>query len=182
VRGLSVSDGARLRFLTLTIPSVPEPKQGLDTLWRCFRRLRQTSWWKKLVSAGIAVAEVTFGDSGWHVHLHVIVLSTWIPQRELSHHWKAVSPGRIVDIRLIPARDAISYLCKYMTKPSVDYAKVRIVSDALASRRMYTAFGAAYKLDVPDEERQLFECSKCGHTQWIPLDSVIRGVLFRSSA
>jgi hypothetical protein len=99
------------RFVTLTMPTlrgVPV-SVALDVIarsWRLFSGKRSASykWWSESVSAGVKGVEFTLGDSkrlkregrewspetdGYHVHIHLLVLSRWIEWRRLREEWTA---------------------------------------------------------------------------------------------
>jgi len=166
-------DGYRWRFITLTIPNVANPSEGLNAVFASFRKLRQRKAWKARVFGGVAGAEVTYNGTAYHVHLHAIVFSRWFPQTDLCKLWRSVSAGKIVDIRIIPPRDAAAYFTKYVTKTSLPADCRKLVSDAFRSRRLYTAFGACHSIVVPRSFLQsVYECRKCGNSEWICLDTV----------
>lgn len=156
----------RWRFVTLTIPSQEDPKEALDTLYERFKRLRQRKWWKSYCLGGICGAEITRSLDKWHVHLHIILYSTFIPQSELAKRWRQVSPGRIVDIRLLPETTAISYILKYITKPALGGIHRETACRALASRRLYSTFGICHSIKVA-VERVPYACPVCGQTHWL---------------
>lgn len=112
----------RPKFLTLTLrPSAAPLADQVAHLRAFFRRLRSTPLWKKAVRYGLAVVEVTRGSTGkrWHVHLHAVLLSDYMPQQELSRLWRKVTHGSfIVDIRPVKQQEAVSdYIAGYVTKP-----------------------------------------------------------------
>jgi len=162
----------RWRFLTLTIPRQSDPAIGLDTVYASFRRLRQRKWWKERVSGGIVVAELTKNESGWNVHLHVLVYSQYLPQFHIVKLWRQVSPGKIVDIRLVDSKKAIGYITKYVSKLSVPEEAQEVAARALNSRRLYSAFGVCHNIRV-DARPVPFCCPNCSSSSWIRLDEVL---------
>jgi hypothetical protein len=104
----------RWRFLTFTMPRLRECyfAKTIKVFDDAFKVLRDSSWWKKKVRAGVKSKEFTLGDEykrenrewtfrdGYHVHGHFIVASKWIENRienavtgekyfrELAEHWK----------------------------------------------------------------------------------------------
>ncbi len=105
------ASGYLWRFVTLTMPTLPGVPLpvALDVIarsWRLFSGKRSASyaWWSKNVRAGVKGVEFTLGDSkrlkregrewtpeldGYHVHLHLLVLSRWIEWRRLREEWTA---------------------------------------------------------------------------------------------
>lgn len=93
--------GCSLAFLTLTLrhqrwESLAALYGGLAASWRF---LRQHKWWRSLGFAGIVRAsEVTFGDNGWHPHLHLLLfvrgeLALGDVEAELRWRWQAAVVG-----------------------------------------------------------------------------------------
>lgn len=67
---------------------------------------------------------VEFGMKGLMLHFHVLALSPWVGQKELSLLWKSVSLGRggYVWIEAVGREDvaiakSVKYVAKYVTKP-----------------------------------------------------------------
>ncbi len=105
------SGGYLWRFITLTMPtlpgvSLPVAMSVIARSWRLFNGKRGASykWWSENVRAGIKGVEFTLGDAkrlqregrewtpeldGYHVHVHLLVLSKWIEWRRLREEWTA---------------------------------------------------------------------------------------------
>jgi hypothetical protein len=97
-------NGESWRFITLTIPclvgvDLATVIQFVQSAWQL---LRKRKWWKAVVKAGIKSVEFTLGDEeklereqrewdpnldGYHVHLHLLVLSKWIDWPKLGDEW-----------------------------------------------------------------------------------------------
>jgi hypothetical protein len=147
------------RFVTLTRRHSAAPlRDQLDSLFACFLALRRRSWWKSHVVGGAAFLEVKISERthAWHVHLHIVCESEYLPQRELSAEWLAVTnDSSIVDVRAVPqAGKVAAYVSKYVTKPadaSVYNDRDRLIELILAlrGRRLCTTFGTwrGHKLD-----------------------------------
>lgn len=155
-------DGKECRFVTLTRRANHTPlRDQLDSLFACFNRLRERSFWKSCVHGGAYFTEVKIGErSGlWHVHLHLIVVGHFIDQRALSSEWLAVTQdSSIVDVRAVPQVDHVArYVTKYVTKPadasvfaSPDRLDEMII--ALRGRRLCGCFGSWSKLKLNGDE------------------------------
>lgn len=151
-----------VRFVTLTLKcqSVPLVAQ-VDRLYRSFAALRRRKFWKANVAGGAACCEVKIGaNSGaWHVHLHCLVQTRWLAQRELSAEWHAVTgDSYIVDVRPID-RDGqrIRYVAKYAAKgcgPDVirDPDRLQEFLLAMKGRRLCLTFGTWR--GIPLEQRE----------------------------
>ncbi len=107
----AMRSGYLWRFVTLTMPtlpgvSLPVAMDVIARAWRLFSGKRSASykWWSESVSAGVKGVEFTLGDSkrlqregrewspetdGYHVHVHLLVLSRWIEWRRLREEWTA---------------------------------------------------------------------------------------------
>lgn len=156
----------RFRFVTLTIPNVDDPAAGVRTLIESFRRLRQRNFWRTRVDGGVFVIEMTGRPSRWHVHIHAFIMSRWLPIKELSRQWQKVSPGKIVDIKLIPFKAAKLYLTKYITKSTLPEPFQQIASDALKGVRMFQFFGSWHNL-ANELKPVSYECPKCNSRAWL---------------
>lgn len=140
------------RLITLTLKHRHEPlKAQLDRLYRCFRRLRNTPFWKHHVNGGAAILEVGHSSKAdfWHPHLHVVAEGKYIPSGQLSDHWRQITGDSfIVDVRYIRTAPRITaYLAKYLRKPvaSTIINKPPLLEElilALAHRRLCTTFGS----------------------------------------
>jgi hypothetical protein len=112
----------RLKFVTLTLrhrASALGPQ--VRRLLRCWRQLRATSFWRHSVAGGAYVIEIKISaaTSMWHVHMHVILESRWLPQRRLSEVWHRVTGDSfVVDVRQVADQArGIAYVTKYVGKP-----------------------------------------------------------------
>lgn len=173
IKRMPLQRSEKWRFITLTIPNTATPEEGLDILFRAFRRLRQRKSWKLHVRGGVYAAEVTKSDSGWHVHLHCLAVGTFYPQHELAQQWKSCSPGKIVDVRKIPTAAAAAYLTKYVTKSTLPPNERKIASEAYRSRRMYSFFGRCHDVRLPKVWHPMpctCGCEGC----WVPTSSLAR--------
>jgi hypothetical protein len=113
--------GQRVRFVTLTLrPESESLSACLDHLIRSFTRLRAQKLWSDNVTAGAYTVEMTRGRAGthWHVHLHALVIGSYIRQSELSEGWRQASGGSvIVDVREVKDHDrGVYYVAKYAAK------------------------------------------------------------------
>lgn len=141
----------RHRFVTLTVRSTDRPlRNSLDHLYACFRRLRQTRWWRDRVRGGAAFCELAYNTdrAQWHPHLHLLIDSDWLDQSQLSGAWHHVTGDSfVVDVRLVrQSVHAVRYVTKYASKPLPNKIHNRpLVLDqavgALVGRRLILTFG-----------------------------------------
>lgn len=182
VKSIRLSPSHTLKFMTLTIPTGPDPELQFKLLLASFRRLRQRRWWRRRVVGGAAVIEITRSGFLWHVHLHAIVESAFLPYKSLSAEWAAVSPGKISDIRFISTPQLIGYLTKYMTKTSLSFDDQLTATRTLAGTRQLLTFGDWYgrmaKIKI-----EVVRCHICNSQDWIyddPDTSLIGRLFYRN--
>lgn len=152
----------RTRLVTLTRKHSPTAlTDQIDSIIVCFNRLRTRSWWTQRVRGGASFMEIKLSErSGmWHVHMHLVIDSDYLDQRELSQEWLAVTQdSSIVDVRLVPENsDVARYVTKYVTKPAD--ASVYAVAErldemivALRGRRLVSTFGTWRGIRFNDDD------------------------------
>jgi hypothetical protein len=96
--------GERYWFLTLTAPTLSADQvslsQTIEVIARAWRLFRQRSWWRQSIRAGVKGTEFTLGEKyksegrewnptidGFHVHLHLLLLSRWLDRQTLREEW-----------------------------------------------------------------------------------------------
>lgn len=144
-------DGQRVRFVTLTMQHTDEPlARQIDRLLQSFVRLRACKCWSDNVTGGAYVVEIKLDAKRerYHVHLHALVIGSYVSQHELSKAWKRSSRGSyIVHVRAVDdQRHGARYVAKYATKAwdsSVDQVPDCLLECVLAlrGRRMLGTFG-----------------------------------------
>lgn len=144
-------------FLTLTLRHSRTPlKDQIDRLYRSFAILRSRTFWKSHVQGGVAVLEVKVSerDGLWHVHLHCALHASFIPQRQLSEAWHAITgDSSIVDVRRVNDHgEAARYIAKYAAKgtDSATYSlpdKLAEYISSIRGRRLINAFGTFHRID-----------------------------------
>lgn len=165
VDSLNVRKRYGIKHITLTIPNQEDIRHGFIQITKSFRRLRQRAFWNWKVDGGAWVVEVTGSPGRWHVHLHVVCEARYIRHSLLKRHWSVVSPGTIVYIQAIPAKDIVHYLTKYVSKSETDPAHRIQVSSALKGSRLFQPFGSwqSIALSVPKID---YCCPECGCTHF----------------
>jgi len=151
-------EGKRVRFVTLTRTGDDASLvDALNDVYRSFGKLRECRLWRSSVTGGAAVVEITRGKNlrHWHVHLHILCVGSYLPQRELSEAWRHASGGSfIVHVREVKDHAAgIDYTCKYVTKGFdrsvvLDPDALLECVVALRGRRLLAAFGEWYGSNV----------------------------------
>lgn len=155
-------------MITLSVPNCSDLSDGIDELLRCFRRLRQRSYWKNNVDGGAFVIEVKGNPGNWHPHIHAIVASHYLNWNKLHQSWNQVSGGLSVYISNIPKTAIVNYILKYLTKPSVSLNLLQDVAFSLKSKRLFQPFGSWHS---PFNKLPKIHCvcSKCGSASFEPV-------------
>ena len=149
------------RHLVLTIRSSPTPlKDQLRDLVKWFAKLRRLPWWKKHVTAGVYVKEVTVNKrtSLFHPHFHCLFDGDYIAQKQIRYAWHKITGGaEIVWIEDVYSRhSAVAELTKYLGKPTDcdrwSDAQLLEYSHATQGMRMIQTFGQQPPHDALDAE------------------------------
>jgi hypothetical protein len=181
---VALCKGQTVRFATFTLRASEDSLQTvLDHLLASFKRLRRQKIWLKSVRAGTAVVEITRGKNGthWHVHLHALLIGTWLDQRALSAGWELASNGStIVDIRVV--RDAeigVGYVAKYAGKgwssqvlSNPEWLLECVIS--LRGRRLLIDFGDWYARDEQLCKVRHFDWKRVGRLDLIYADAIAK--------
>lgn len=153
------------KFLTLTVKDDPDLQRMTKELITAFRRLRQRSFWRKNVRGGASIIEVKPGRTGWHVHLHIVIESGYLPFKILLEEWKAVSTGQGVYIKVLHDSQVVSYLTKYLTKDQCTESEQKRITIVLKGVRLFQPFGSWHK-PIAAIKRLTFECPECQNDCW----------------
>lgn len=161
------SKQSKLRLVTFTMPSSDDPRRQYKDLVASFRRLRQRVWWKRRVNGGLSFFEVTHNaKAGWHVHLHIIALSKWLPQKELSAQFVKCGGGPICDVRLMYNKNVAGYVTKYALKTTLPEDLQVKASKALAGSRLYQPFGKFHNMAIITKPKPS-SCGSCGCSEFM---------------
>jgi len=123
----------QFRFITLTLKHSDAPlREQVQRLYKSFKSLRGTKFWKRSQDGGVFTLEVKLVEPTgaatteigrrlgheWHPHLHVISDGRWISKQELSIAWKQITgDSEVVDVAAVDrGKDVAAYVCKYITK------------------------------------------------------------------
>lgn len=162
-----------LRHLTLTVPNQTDLSAAHRHLVHSFRRLRQRAFWRNKVRGGAVVFELTGAPGTWHLHLHAIIVSRYLPHSLLVKHWKQVSGGIGVYITCRPPKVVLRYLTSYLSKCSLSAEHAQEASDSLKQSRIFSCFGTWHDL-IKTIPPILSVCPKCGDVSWYPLTYLSR--------
>lgn len=144
----------RLSFLTLTQRARPgvELQHAIANILSAFKAVRRSPHWKRRVTGGLYVLEVTHGSGKWwHAHLHTVIDTDFWPLELLRSLWhRACHDTAYLHIEAVEhdRRDFVNrYLSSYLGKQFSDdlYDNPQVLSTFVATmrgRRMIQAFGA----------------------------------------
>lgn len=112
----------RAYLLTLTVPHSGDLVADRVRLAQLFARLgreaRRHRWW----SAYAATYECTPGTDGkGHMHMHVALLSAWVPYKDVHAHWRRILGQSSYHLHFryrhgCPIEKAAQYIAKYASK------------------------------------------------------------------
>ena len=123
-----LEEQGRVRFMTLTMKhSDATLEEQIKLIKKCFVRLRQRVGWRKYVTGCVWFLQLKPIDGGesCHVHYHVLLTGSYMPQKWLSETWEKITGGSfVVDIRLVSDRGndcglglVLSDVARYAARP-----------------------------------------------------------------
>lgn len=176
-RSIRTTKTRRLRFLTLSISNQDNPGPLAKELIRSFRNLRRRHFWTSRVSGGCYVIEIAGHPGSWHLHIHAVIASEYLPWQELFQLWQSISGGRGCWITNISPSAAANYLSKYLTKVPATPVLLEELNDALRGYRLFQPFGDWHSKLKPMPKKP-YTCPDCGGQIWLAdvvLDLMARG-------
>lgn len=168
--------GEQFSFLTLTIKNQVDLARMVSFLIKSFRKLRSKSTWKRYVSGGAYVIEITGYEGNWHAHLHCIIAAYWFPQVIILKLWRSIVNKGGAHIKPAQKDSTIRYLLKYISKTDSPPLEAGLISDTLKGYRLYQPFGLFVSL-LKNYRPVPLPCPYCGCTSVIPEHKVF-GVPF----
>ena len=168
------------RFLTLTCSHSAD---GLDVqierLYHSFRLLRAHKKIAKKITGGIWFFQLKMSkkDRCWHPHLHILLDSGYINQKELSLEWlRTTGNSYIIDIRAVKDPGKVAdYVSRYCAKPcrlSDFEASDRVeIAAVLHGKRLCGCFGTGRQCSFKAEKPPDFaEWQRLGLWSYIVVD------------
>lgn len=166
------------KMLTLTFL----PIEHLDRAFirwarKCFTRLRH----RKIFAGcwgGIYSFEATYTKGkGWHLHLHAVLGSKYIPEAALSREWEKITGAWDVWISAIKGDDkwsAVQEVVKYPAKAATFLDNPSLVNEFLNATEgvsLAYGFGAMYRVKTKGHSDKPLVCPVCGgtHITWLGL-------------
>lgn len=134
---------------------------------KLYTKLMHRAYYKKRVRGGLQTIEVVNKRRGWHVHLHVILDSDYLPQAKLSKDWGEITGGSfIVDIREAgTVAEGLKYCLKYLSKAPVLSGHEEEYREAVEGLRLVQPFGSLYGDLVVSLPNVM--CRECGGHAWV---------------
>lgn len=153
-------NATRLLILTLRSHDFPLDLQVAQLL-HCFKRLRNRASWKRYVTGGVYIIEITMNEKTglWHPHIHILVRGKYYPHAELSKQWREVTGDSNVvwAQRVQDIEGAARELAKYIGKPqrvaTLTIAQIQEYASALKSVRMIQTFGDLHGKKPQDSDK-----------------------------
>lgn len=165
-----VDEVDRPKLLTLTMPPTTDLGAGVSHIKKAFSNWRRLHSIKSLVHGGCYTIEVVPKAAGWHVHIHAVIQSEYLPVKLLWETWRQVLglPHANADIRELKGEKGILEAIKYITKGSalikMTNPQLEMYIRHLTNKRMFGTFGTWYNPDwdaliEPDD----YEAPPCPH-------------------
>lgn len=181
------------KMLTLTIRRTNnDPGDVVDYLRACFNELRKDKCFDR-VKGGAYQIELKWRGDGWHIHLHAMLDSPYLPRQWIYTAWCRITGQEVVNIDIKAAKTEAEqvYVAKYAAK-SADYEGdiPQVVAWYMATKgkRLFTSFGDWYNKEPPAEQKEegfkqgSFACPFCGRVGSCCSSAQVRFVVGRSSA
>jgi len=161
------------KLITLTISRWKgSPRNGIVFLREAFNALRKTPLFKN-VKGGAYQIELKRKPDGWHIHLHALLDSPYIPYQHLFSRWTEIVGQCYAAVWISAAKSEkeIAYVCKYASKAA---GFEGTPDDAVAwwaavkGSRLFTTFGDYYSIKLDEllndknEDQQKYVCPHCG--------------------
>ena len=147
---------AHPKLVTLTIPSQGNDHAGaFQALIKGFRSLRRDPLFRH-VKGGAYSYEVIPHEDYFHIHLHLLIDSPYIPIKILFSAWRRILNTRYasVDVRAATNAKAREYITKYAAKNhsiSTNPDLIWKLYEAIKGRRLFGTFGTWYNAKLDDD-------------------------------
>jgi len=161
------------KLITLTLPRWEyDPRKGIQFLRKHINQLRKHAVFK-CVKGGAYQIELKQKEDGWHIHVHMLLDTPYVPYQHLFKAWQQVTALKYasIDIRSAPTPEARAYVVKYPSKSAAFDTKPDAIVDwyeATKGLRLFATFGTWYnatmnELDPTAEpEHKGSPCPNCG--------------------
>jgi hypothetical protein len=127
--------GSEVRFMTLTVPDLPNKEKQAKDLSKSWNRLRLAITRKFGTFKYAKVLEFQPQTGSPHYH---ILLDIYIPKVWLNEHAVKTGFGQICDIKKVGSESIIGYLIKYLTKGGQSEESEKIIKKLKLRRLSYS--------------------------------------------
>lgn len=146
-----------IRMLTLTTPLCKDdPREGVKRLHAQWTKLRHRALFKS-VRGGCYQIELKRKPEGWHIHLHALLDSAFLPYQKIWSAWREITgnPHPQVDIRAADNAQAKMYVAKYASKSAGFEDMAAVVVEwwqATRGLKLWGTFGTWYDAEIEEKE------------------------------
>jgi hypothetical protein len=160
-------------LITLTEKNVPSlDKKYFSGLRGRVTKLRHRAIFQKCVG-GFYGIEVTYNSETktWHVHVHMVADTPYIPQDKLSDEWLDITGNSfVVDIREIKDPEKASKeVAKYIVKPGNFLKNPKLIDEflnAVKGARLVSTFGYYHNIKFEDNNDCGLPDCLCKKNEW----------------
>lgn len=156
------------KLVTLTLRNVPKRLRAeVIRIRKCWRKLIRREPFVFSFRGGIYRIECKNIGNGWNVHLHCLVDSVFVSQKQISDAWYSLTKDSfVVDIRKVNGVFGVGYVLKDMGKVDRLIApEYRAEYDkAMKGLHLVDTFGYLYGCKVP---KLCYHCPECDSYAWV---------------
>jgi len=160
-----------IRFMTLTVKSRAEfSAEEIKEIRKYFQKLIRRKLWKKYVTGGLYVMEVTHTRAGYHYHYHILYEGKFFPWAELMVEWKKVTQGSYIVYIERPKeiKNTTNYVLDYVTKVEKSNIPKHEFAEVMKGIKLVNFFGCWTK---GKSIKLSQECAICHKNNWLsPFD------------
>lgn len=145
------------KMITLTMPTYTgKPQDGIKLIRKYFNQLRRSVVMNS-VKGGCYQVELVQKSPGWHIHIHALVDSKYIPRQLLFSRWCKITGLDYVNVHIEAATTELqkNYVCKYPVKTAdFNSSPTLIVEWYIATKgaRLFSTFGKWYNATIEQLE------------------------------
>lgn len=160
------------KWLTLTMERSDNLAAGVARIRKAFAKWRRLKAIKRRIDGGIYQIECKPKADGWHIHLHALIDSLWLPKPLIWRTWAYALKQKIASVDIqgnLSGRKIAHYITKYATKPaeigSDNPGAALEYLETLSHARLFGTFGSCHNALPKDETKTPLPCPHCGATR-----------------
>ena len=140
---------------------ITDRRKNINKLINFYRR-------KGIIKGSIKVFETKRSSDDLtriHIHSHILVISSYISQEDLSNKWNNITGNPVVWIKLRRCEQAIGYLLKHIYKPpEILPCDIPLFLEVFEKRRRISTDGILFKINFTCDKAITLTlvCSNCG--------------------